>query len=210
MSIEALPRHRVCSLSVFSCDFVSDQLIDLPMSRMVETKSSAKPPRVSATSHVKPIERQLGRLEASGGQLTLDAHLGRRTSAGREAESGTSPAWSFFRGAVDTSRHIPPGGHQRSQQHHDTGAGKLAVGPLASSTGMSGTHDLGGEVQVWERGLHLASREHEPVLVTLWWGLSSMAAERAPCRRGISMSFQSGRAEEEAMADTVSSKKIAT
>ncbi len=37
---------------------------------------------------------------------------------------------------------------------------------------MSGTHDLGGEVQVREKGLHLASREHEgvqwrgPVLVT--------------------------------------------
>ena len=38
---------------------------------------------------------------------------------------------------------------------------------------------------------------------------SSMAAERASCLRGISISIcQSGRAEEEAMADTVSYKKI--
>ena len=34
------------------------------------------------------------------------------------------------------------------------------MGPLASSTGMSGIHDLGGEVQeVRERGLCLANRD---------------------------------------------------
>ncbi len=41
---------------------------------------------------------------------------------------------------------------------------------------MSGTHDLGGEVQAWERGLHLASREHEGVQ---WRG-----PELRPCGGG--------------------------
>ncbi len=52
--------------------------------------------------------------------------------------------------------HIPPGDHQGSQQHHDTWGrwtAHCAAGLLAVSTGMSETHDVGGEVQVRERGL---------------------------------------------------------
>ncbi len=73
-SIEALPRQRAmltlpkrCLVVVLSPSAPDRRPIDLPISRMVEMKSSAKPPRVSATRgmHVRPIERQLGRLEAS-------------------------------------------------------------------------------------------------------------------------------------------------
>ena len=74
MSIEALPHHRAiltlpkrCLVVTMSQSAPERRPIDRPISRMVETKSSAKPPRVSATRgmYVKPIERQLGRLEAS-------------------------------------------------------------------------------------------------------------------------------------------------
>ncbi len=132
MSIEALPRHRAmltlpkrCLVVILSPSAPERRPIDLLISRMVEMKSSAKPPRVSATRgmHVKPIERQLVQLEEASlrwtptwrawpwvrvvldivrdwrGEITWTSRvagrplvqLGSRTSAGREAESGTSP-----------------------------------------------------------------------------------------------------------------------
>ncbi len=69
MSIEALPRHRAIDLLTLPkrCRSAPERRpIDWPISRMVETKSSAKPPRVSATRGMhEPTERQLGRSEAS-------------------------------------------------------------------------------------------------------------------------------------------------
>ncbi len=74
MSIEAFPCQRAmltlpkrCFVVVLSPSAPDRRPIDLPISRMVEMKSSARPPRVSATRgmHVRPIERQLWRLEAS-------------------------------------------------------------------------------------------------------------------------------------------------
>ncbi len=118
MSMEALPRHRAlpkrCLVVTMSRSTPERRQIDWPISWMVETKSSAKPPRVATRGmHDKPTERQLGRLEASlrwmptrrtwpwvraapdnvrgwRGEITWTSR-----AAGREAESGTSPR-SFF------------------------------------------------------------------------------------------------------------------
>ncbi len=68
-----LPKR--CLVVVLSPSAPDRRPIDLPISRMVEMKSSAKPPRVSATRgmHVRPIERHaVGEI---GGQLALDTHL---------------------------------------------------------------------------------------------------------------------------------------
>ncbi len=133
--MEAFPRQRAMLTLPKRCLMVTEsrsaperRQIDRPISRMVEMKSSAKPPRVSATRgmHVIPTDLQLGRLEASlrwtptwrawpwvlaasdsvrdwRGEMTWTSRaagrpliqLGRRTSAGREAESGTSPVVSL-------------------------------------------------------------------------------------------------------------------
>ncbi len=83
---------------------------------------------------------------------------------------------------------------------------------------MSGTHDLGGEVQAWERGLHLASREHGGVQ---WRGPVLVVGAEAN-RHGFIDGSREGSLSEmnidvvqslpvwtnRAMADTVSSKKI--
>ncbi len=74
MSMVVLPRQRAiltlpkrCLAVTMSQSAPERRQIGRPISRMVETKSSSKPPRVSATRgmQVKPTERQLGRLEAS-------------------------------------------------------------------------------------------------------------------------------------------------
>ncbi len=104
ISIEALPRHKAKLTLLKRCLVVSvsrtapdRRRIDRPITWIVEMKSSAKPPRVSATrgTQDRPARqywRSTWTSRAAGRPLD---QLGRRTSAGRALDSAIRPGVSM-------------------------------------------------------------------------------------------------------------------